>query len=248
MIYIYLTPQLHDTCYITGKKISQFIDKNMDKDSATYQLAAMVTDLVGVGREEVSIIFSNGEVVTVKDFDNANKIGTNDLHSRVKKVLKKEELASEEIGKIDLSKLVAFPVKQQIITSALCYYQGKSFDTDKEKIEGDAVDEIKKIRETQTQIRTELDLVMKIRENNNIDSPISSVLYNGKELKTNEDIEEFVKLLNSIVRIGNPIPMKEMSINDILKLDYTISFENTDIKIQRGLNEDGKYDYYIIEN
>lgn len=246
MIYIYLTPQLHDTCYITGKEISKFIYGSMDKDSATYQIAALDTNIIFASQDDVSIIFSNGEVCTVREFDKANEC-KNDLHSLIEKVLQAEFAASKEIESIDMSKLTSQPIKQQIVTSALCYYQGKEFDANKEEITNDAIDEITKIRKNQNQIRTELDLVMKIRENDNIDSAILSVVYNGKDLTTDSEIEGFVKLLNSIVRTGNPIPMKEVSITDILKLEYTISFWDTDIKIQRALNEDGEYEYYTLE-
>lgn len=238
MIYLFMTPQANNASPMNGEKISIGILETIaaldhrEKDVCTYNALVLNKDFKHTDGE-LFVVLCNGDLII------PDKMSLKDL-------LVKEKNAYDSIKNINPKDLPQTePIKKQIITSALSYYQGLYMDNHEEEMQEAVTDSIIKARtEATKKIRTELDLIAKMAETYNLGTIDSFMINNGVTMIVINDekgLEELVtKGLSRVVRDGDLSPV-ECSISTLGQ--YTINFSSGKSIVRAII--DGKEDYSI---
>ena len=227
MMYLYLTPQLHDICPLTGTKIMNgIIETNrVDKeDCATYNAIILAMNC------NRGVVFCNGDISDLDDYN----LSLDDI-------IEQEAIKYKSIKEKDPNSIATDPITKQIMTSALSFYQGLYMDDNKDEIEEAVIKAIKESREKDAKkVRTELDLITKMYETYKLGNIVKAVNTKGDIVSDDAGLAAFVKELSKVVRDGEINP-NEISISDYGF--YTIDFLSNKRIIRESI--DGKENYSI---
>jgi hypothetical protein len=211
--------------------------RSKQKIIATYQIC-IETLFKFSNTKEATIILADGTPLSINE---KNKIS-------IYNILKKNKAAVIKIKSMsntDIDNIKDYSIKDSIINTK-SILDSRYMEEHKDQLQNDAINALAKTsNEKKNEIRTELDIIDKIINDNELGS-IKKVIYNCNNEETifddDKKIKGFCTIMNHIVLPNNDISILDVEWKNLKDIYYAIVFDK--YKLERNIN--GEYNIIDI--